>query len=362
MRLPAKSNLPPYVIAEAGVNHNGSLDMALRMVDAAKQAAAHAIKFQTFKAEKLVTQSAPKANYQRSSTGDDTNQFQMLKNLELNDSAHHQLAKHCREVGIDFLSTPFDIGSLDFLVKDLGLSTIKIPSGDITNGPLLLHAASYGCNIILSTGMSTLDEIEAALKVLALGFQSAGAIPSEKALDDAYTRCHEVLRDRVCLLHCTSEYPAPLEDVNLMAMKSMEGRFGLPVGYSDHTMGIVVPIAAAALGAVVIEKHFTLDRSLPGPDHQASLTPGELSEMVAGIMAVRVSLGNGTKAPAVSELKNRIPARRSLVAACNIRAGEIFSEKNLTLKRPGGGHSGMDYWQWIGRTADRDYAADEMVD
>jgi len=324
-----------FVIAEAGVNHNGSVERALAMIDCAADAGADAVKFQTFHADALVSRGAAKAEYQVRATGDEESQLEMVRALELDEAAHRQLVAHCRARGIEFMSTPFDPESVALLVS-LGVSRLKIPSGEITN-PLLLRAvAATALPLIMSTGMSTLDEIEAALAV-------TGA------------------RERVTLLHCTTEYPAPIGEVNLRAMATMAARFGLPVGYSDHTEGIVVASAAVALGAVVIEKHFTLDRGLPGPDHKASLEPSELRAMVAAIRAVERALGRVEKAPTPSEVKNLVVARKSLVAARAIRRGERFTPENLTTKRPGSGISAMRYDEWLGREADRDYEADELI-
>lgn len=324
-----------YVIAEAGVNHNGSIDRALAMIDCAAAAGANAVKFQTFRAADLVSRHAPKAEYQERATGREQSQLEMVRELELDESAHRRLVDHCQARGIQFLSTPFDPSSVA-LLQSLGVPLIKVPSGEITN-PLLLRAvAATGLPLIVSTGMSTLDEIERALAIL-----------------DA--------RERVTLLHCTTEYPAPLGEVNLRAMTTMAARFGLPVGYSDHTPGITVPIAAVALGATVIEKHFTLDRALPGPDHAASLEPDELTAMVAAIRATEQALGSAVKGPTAAEMKNLAVARRSLVAARAIRRGEPFTAENLTTKRPGSGVPAMEYDAWLGRLADRDYEPDELI-
>jgi N-acetylneuraminate synthase len=334
-----------FVIAEAGVNHNGSLDLAERLVDAAVEAGADAVKFQTFRAEELVSKYAPKAAYQRRTTGEAETQLAMVKKLELDDRSHERVFEHCAKAGIEFLSTPFDPVSVDALVR-LGVRRLKVPSGEITN-PLLLRAvARTGLPLIISTGMSTLEDVARALDVI------ASATPSGAP----------AARDRLTLLHCTTEYPAPLAEVNLRAMTAMSNAFGLRVGYSDHTRGTTIPIAAAALGACIVEKHFTLDRSMPGPDHAASLEPGELRDMVRAIRDVEVALGDGRKAPTASELPNMTVARRSLVAARAIAKGEAFTPENLTVKRPGGGLSAMRYDEWIGRHAARDFEADEPID
>ena len=352
-----------YIIAEAGVNHNGSLEMAQKLVDVAASAGADAVKFQTFKAENLAGRNAPKAEYQNQTTDRAESQFEMLKKLELDESAHKVLWEQCRARGIEFLSTPFDFESLDLLARQLDLPRLKLPSGEITNAPLLLAAARTGKSIILSTGMSTLGEIEIALGVLAFGYTQPTATPSIASFEEAY--CSEegqiALRKNISLLHCTTEYPTPFEDVNLRAMDTLQNAFGLSVGFSDHTEGIAIAIAAVARGASIIEKHFTLDRTLPGPDHKASLQPGELEEMVQAIREVEGALGSAIKKPAPSEVKNKTIARKSLVAACSIRKGEAFTTENLAARRPGSGVSPLHYWDWLERVADRDYQADEPV-
>lgn len=351
-----------YIIAEAGVNHNGSLEMARRLVEVAAEAGADAVKFQTFRAEKLVSRSAPKAEYQTRTTGSEESQFEMIRKLELDEAAHADLIEHSRRCGIQFLSTPFDLESVDLLAGRFDLPLLKIPSGDITNAPLLLKAACTGKPVILSTGMSTLGEVEEALGVLAFGY-GGGKDPSQAAFRAAYASpgLREALAGKVTLLHCTTEYPAPLAEVNLKVMETLKGAFGLPVGYSDHTAGIAIPVAAVALGASVIEKHFTLDRTLPGPDHKASLEPGELREMVAALRAVELALGSARKHPTPSELKNMAVARKSLVASRSLAAGETFSCGNLGVKRPGGGISPMQYFDLLGRRAAGDLAEDEQV-
>lgn len=352
------------VIAEAGVNHNGSLARARELVDAARAAGADAVKFQSFRAELLVSRSSPKAAYQQSGTPAGESQLEMLRRLELGEDEHRALIDHCAGVGIRFLSSPFDLPSLDLLVGRLGVSWVKIASGQITNAPLLLAAARARVPVILSTGMSTLEDVEAALGVLAFGYGPAGESPSRAAFLRALARPkgREHLADRVTLLHCTTEYPAPFAEVNLRAMDTMREAFALPVGLSDHTPGIAIPLAAVARGATVIEKHFTLDRGLPGPDHKASLEPGELKAMVEGIRQVEVALGDGRKVPAASELGNRAVARQSLVAAAAIKCGERFNEANLGFKRPGTGVSPLFYWDVLGTAATRDYAPDETIE
>lgn len=362
MRQPDNKHV--FVIAEAGVNHNGSLEIALQLVDAAREAGANAVKFQTFKAENLVTASARKAAYQQQTTAADETQFTMLKRLELSYEEHHRIVGHCRKLGIEFMSTAFDMESLDFLAKDLALNRLKIPSGEITNAPLLLAHARTGNDLIVSTGMATLGEVELALGVIAYGL--AGDVdvkPSVEAFQNAYrsARGQQLLKEKVTLLHCTTEYPAPMEDIDLNAMLTMRDAFGLQIGYSDHSEGIAVPIAAVALGAQVIEKHFTLDKHLEGPDHRASLEPEELREMVAAIRSVELALGDGCKGPKASELKNRTTARKSLVAARSIRKGEPFNEENLAVKRPGTGMDPFRFWELLGACASRDYEIDEAI-
>jgi N-acetylneuraminate synthase len=327
------------VIAEIGVNHNGSLELALQMIAAAVDAGADVVKLQTFSAEALTTRSAQKASYQVDRTGDGSQQ-DMLRSLQLSLEDHVRLMDECEARGVDFLSSPFDVASVDALIR-LGVAEIKIASGEITNLPLLRRVGAVGLPVLLSTGMSTMDEVEAALAALAAS-----------ALD----------RSLITLLHCTSEYPAPPEDVNLRAMVSMRERFGLPVGYSDHTDGTTIAVAAVALGARVIEKHFTLDRTMEGPDHAASLEPDRFAAMVRGIRVVERALGDGNKGPTAGELKTMRVARKSIVAARDIAAGEIFNEDNLTTKRPGTGLSPMMWDGVIGTVATRNYGADELIE
>lgn len=330
------------IIAEAGVNHNGSLELAKQLVDVAAEAGADLVKFQTFRATEIASGTATKANYQTRNEGGSAEggQLAMLERLELSAADHDALIAHCAERGIGFFSTGFDMASLDYL-RSLGFERFKVPSGEITNLPYLRKLASFGRDLILSTGMATLGEIEAALNVI----EAAG-----------------LSRSRVTVLHCTTEYPAPIEEVNLRAMTSIATAFGVPVGYSDHTNGIEVALAAVALGARVIEKHFTLDRGLPGPDHAASLEPGELEAMVCGIRKVEAALGSTQKRRTPSEARNVLVARKSIVAARAIRKGEILNDENLTAKRPGSGLSPMLWDQVIGRTAYRDFAPDEEIE
>jgi N-acetylneuraminate synthase len=350
-----------FVIAEAGVNHNGSLDLALQLVDAAASAGADAVKFQTFRADRLVTAQAAKAAYQVHNTGDDGGQLAMLRALELGPDDHHRLIARCRERGIRFMSTAFDAESLAFLLT-LDMPALKIPSGDITAAPLLLQAARARRPLIVSTGMATLGEIEAALGVIAFGLLDDGSLPpSTEAFQRAALSApgQQALRAQVRLLHCVTEYPAPPAQVNLRAMDTMSAAFGLPVGYSDHTLGTAVALAAVARGATVIEKHLTLDRALPGPDHRASIEPGEFAAMVEAIRTIEAALGAPFKGPGAAEAANRVPARRSLVAARPIRAGQLLVADDLSAKRPGDGLSPMRLWEHVGRPAARDYAADE---
>lgn len=327
------------IIAEAGVNHNGNIELARNLVDLAADSGADLIKFQTFRAERLATQTAPKANYQNKTTDQAESQYAMLKQLELSMQMHKDLIARCQKRDIGFFSTAFDIQSLNYLAS-LGAERFKIPSGEITNLPYLRHVGAFAKPLILSTGMATLGEIQAALEVL-----EAAGTP----------------RTKITVLHCNTEYPTPMRDVNLHAMCSVRDAFDVAVGYSDHTMGIEVPIAAVALGAAVIEKHLTLDRNLPGPDHKASLEPGEFATMVSAIRNIEKAMGDGIKRPSPSEAKNRPIARKSLVAAKPIQIGEQFTVENVTAKRPGSGISPMRWDEVIGQVAARDYAADELI-
>lgn len=352
------------IIAEAGVNHNGSLEMAMQLVEQAYESGADLVKFQTFKADRLLTKNIEKAAYQKVTTGHQETQYEMIKKLELSESDHLIIRDKCRELGIGFLSTPFDIESLNFLVDSCDIDYIKIPSGEITNAPLLLAAAKKGKPIILSTGMSFISDVERALSVIAFGYTNLPEQPGLASFERAYAsnQGQELLARNVILLHCTSEYPAPLEEVNLRSMDTLAAAFGLRVGYSDHTQGITVPTAAVARGAVVIEKHFTLDRSLPGPDHASSLEPHEFKAMVRAIRDVERSLGHSVKFPGGKEWANREVVRKSIVAADYIRKGEKFTEHNLTVKRAGNGISPMEIWDLIGTEADRDYVPDQIIE
>jgi N-acetylneuraminate synthase len=351
-----------FVIAEAGVNHNGSIDLALQLIDVAADAGADAVKFQTFHADLLATARAAKADYQARNTGDDGDQLAMLRRLELTEDGHHLLIARCRERRIRFMSTAFDKQSLAFL-GGLGMPAVKVPSGDITCAPLLLQAARLGLPLIVSTGMSTLGDIEDALGVLAFGMTRENEPRGIADFHAAYAdeRGRRALRERVTLLHCVTQYPAPQASVNLRAMDAMAAAFGLPVGYSDHTLGIDAALAAVARGATVIEKHFTLDRGMPGPDHKASLEPAELRRLVDGIRTIEVVLGDGVKRPDPVELPNIPIGRRGLVAAMPIARGERFTADALVAKRPAVGASPMMLWDLVGRIADRDYATDEPI-
>ncbi|TKB74924.1 MAG: N-acetylneuraminate synthase [Nitrospira sp.] len=359
------TDLRAFIIAEAGVNHNGDLNLAKQLIDVAVDAGADAVKFQTFRAEQVVSRHALKADYQTRTTDETESQFEMIRKLELSETDHGTLIAHAQARGIAFLSTPFDVPSLHLLTKRFGLQMVKIPSGEITNAPFLLAIARAAQQLILSTGMSTLAEVEAALGVLAFGFTSHATVtPQRGDFEKAFASesGQQTLRDRVTILHCTTEYPAPINEVNLRAMDNLAAAFGLPVGYSDHTLGIHVSLAAVARGARVIEKHFTMDRSLRGPDHKASLEPDELRQLVRQIREIEQALGDGIKRPTASEWKNRDAARKSLMAAKAIKAGEMFTEENLTCKRPGTGVSPSSYWLILGQTAPRSYVADEALD
>ncbi len=352
-----------YVIAEAGVNHNGSMELARDLIEVAAEAGADAIKFQTFRSEELVAEDAPKADYQTETTDAEESQAEMLHRLELSPEQHHTIAEHCADQDLQFLSTPFDAQSAQFLVDEFNVPRIKIGSGELTNGPLLLEIARLGRPVILSTGMGTLGEVEQALSVLAYGYVSDGDRPTSEELDRAFasTDGQNALDQNVTVLHCVTEYPAPVEAANLRVMDTLREAFRLPVGLSDHTEGITIPVAAVARGATLIEKHFTLDRSLPGPDHEASLEPDELYEMVQGIRNAEAALGAARKAPTDPEWKNRPVARKSLVATQTIEEGEKLTSENLGVKRPGDGTSPMRYWEYLGTTALRSYKPNEQV-
>jgi N-acetylneuraminate synthase len=357
------SNKRTYIIAEAGVNHNGSVTMAKELIDVAAECGADAVKFQTFRAEQIVSKTAAKAEYQKQTTNATESQYDMIKKLELDEDVHEILNEYCQLKGIQFLSTPFDLPSVKLLVNKFDLPYIKIPSGEITNAPFLLEIAKSNKPVILSTGMSTLGEIESALSVLTFGYLDQSQRPCIEAFRQAYSSVEgqQVLQQKVSLLHCTTEYPAPFSEVNLKAMDTLRNAFGLVVGFSDHTSGIAVPIAAVARGAAIIEKHFTLNNNLPGPDHKASLEPEELKKMVEGIRQIEDALGQSCKIPTTSESKNKVVARKSLIANRAIGKGEKFTMENLTSKRPGNGISPMYYWELLGKNAERDYEQDERV-
>lgn len=327
-----------FIIAEAGVNHNGSFELAKQLVDKAVWAGADCIKFQTFNSKNLVSKNAQKAEYQKKSTDSSESQLEMLKKLELSKEEFIELRDYCNQKGIMFLSTPFDLESIDFLAS-IGVKTWKVPSGEITNYPFLRAIGNRKESVIMSTGMCTLDEVRDAIEVL----KTFGT-------------------SDITLLHCTTEYPAPYDSVNLKAMLTLQNEFAFKVGYSDHTNGIEIPVAAVAMGATVIEKHFTLDKNMEGPDHKASLEPNELKQMVQSIKNVDAALGDGAKQPSDVEKKNIAIARKSIVAACDIKKGEMFTEENLTAKRPGNGISPMNWAEVLGKIAKRDFSEDELIE
>lgn len=326
-----------FIIAEAGVNHNGNIDLAKRMIDVASEYNVDAIKFQTFKTENLVSKMAKKAKYQNNTTDQNESQFDMIKKLELDIETHKELIEYCKNKKIMFLSTPFDLESID-LLNDLGLEIFKIPSGEITNLPYLEKIGKLKKKVILSTGMSTLNEIESALNIL-----------RENGTKD------------ITVLHCNTEYPTPMGDVNLNAMNTIKEKLNVEVGYSDHTLGIEVSIAAVSMGAKVIEKHFTLDKNMEGPDHKASLEPNELKQMVESIRNIEKAMGNGIKKPSKSEMKNIDIVRKSIVAIKKIKKGEIFTEENIYIKRPGNGISPMKWYEVLGTVATKDYDEDDLI-
>lgn len=330
-----------FIIAEAGVNHNGNLELAKKLIDVAKESGANVVKFQTGKPKNVISRFAPKAQYQIENTNSSQeSQLEMVEKLALNDKDWPILIQYCQKVGIEFLSTPFDFESIELLDK-LGMQTFKIPSGEITNLPYLRKIGKLDKKVILSTGMSNLGEIETAISILT----------------NAGTK-----RENITILHCNTEYPTPMQDVNLRAMQTIANAFHLPVGYSDHTQGIHIPIAAVAMGAKVIEKHFTLDKNMDGPDHKASLEPHELKEMIRCIREIEVALGNGIKQESESEKKNKLIARKSIVANRAIKAGEVFSEENLCVKRPANGLSPMEWDNVIGKIAKKDFDEDECIE
>jgi N-acetylneuraminate synthase len=353
------------VVAEAGVNHNGSLERALAMVDAAAKAGATTVKFQTFVPEKVVSRHADMAVYQARNTGKQQSQLEMLRQLHLDEAAHYRLFEYCRQVGIRFLSTPFDVESLDFLVDDLHVDCLKIASGEITNAPLLVAAGRSGLPLILSTGMSSLEEVRLALGALAWGMlrtKNPTDVEREFPLALEEAQGSGVLESRATLLHCTTQYPTPPDAVNLRAVQTLESEFGLRVGFSDHTTSISIASAAVALGASVVEKHFTLDRSLPGPDHAASLEPAELADLIRNIRELEQAMGDGVKTIQPTEQENVGAARKGIVAAKKISVGTRFTEANLAVKRPRTGMSPFRYWALLDQEATRDYEQDEPID
>lgn len=329
------------IIAEAGVNHNGNLEQAKKLIDVAAEAGVDFVKFQTFKADKIVTKKAGRADYQNTNTGNKDSQYDMIKKLELSEADHHHLVSYCKSKRIKFLSTGFDLESLEFL-NDLNIELFKIPSGEITNLPYLKKIASFKKPVVMSTGMADLKEVNDAFQVLIK---------------------EGLKKENITIVHCNTEYPTPMEDVNIKAMNTMGQEFNVKVGYSDHTLGIEVPIAAVALGATVIEKHFTLDRNLPGPDHRASLEPGELKAMVLAIRNIEAAIsGSGKKEPSSSEEKNKTVARKSIIAGKDIMEGEEFTEENLAIKRPGTGISPMQWEKIIGRKAGKNFKTDDLIE
>ncbi|MNC24764.1 N,N'-diacetyllegionaminic acid synthase [compost metagenome] len=346
------------------MNHNGSLELAFSLVDAAVQAGVDAVKFQTFKTENLVTKKAKQAEYQAENIGKETSQFAMLKELELSFDEFIQLKEYCDQKKIEFLSTPFDRESVDFLADELGIRTLKIPSGELTNAPFIHYIATKRKPIILSTGMADVADVTEAMSFIAHGL----AFPTNEVEIEAVREFYHTpeakkwLKDYVTILHCTTEYPTPYPNINLMAMEQLKNDFHVNIGLSDHSEGIYAAVAAVARGAGIIEKHFTTSRLLPGPDHRASLEPNELTEMVQAIRIVELSLGNGMKKPTFQEQKNQLVARKSLIAAKPISIGEIFTEENLTIKRPGSGMAPSKYWSLIGTRATKSYEEDGLID
>lgn len=359
-----KTHRKVTIIAEAGVNHNGSIQLAQDMVDVAAEAGADIIKFQTFKAKNVISRHAPKANYQIRTGKIQETQLEMALKLELSRKSYMRLKERCDKRGIKFLASPFDLDSLQFLVNDIKTDTIKIASGEITNFPLLLAIARSKKYIILSSGMATLSEIKSALCVLAYGYTYPNETPLTLNMIKSALSLHnggKAIQKYVTILHCTTEYPAEFEEINLKAMDTLRQKFKLPVGLSDHSQGIAIPIAAVARGASVIEKHFTLNKNFDGPDHAASLNPTQLAEMIISIRAVELAVGSGVKCPTNSEKKNLLIVRRSLTASRGISKGEMFTTENLTTKRPGTGISAIHYWSYLGIISSRDYLEDELI-
>ena len=351
-----------FLIAEAGVNHNGSIELAKKLIDAAVMAGADAVKFQSFVASSIVTAGASKAEYQITNTGSKESQLEMLKKLELSHSQQRELHQYCQRSGIQFLSTPFDSASLNFLTSDLGLETIKVGSGELTNAPFLFEVARLAKNIVLSTGMSTLDEVADALGVIAFVLTDSKN-PSISSFKSALASSEgkKAVTSKVTLLHCTTDYPTVPSDVNLQAMLTLREKFDCQVGFSDHSVGIHLAVAAVAMGATVIEKHLTIDRDLPGPDHKASLEPSEFKNLVDQVRDLENAFGDGIKRPTEVELKNKKIARRSLVALKAIKTGDVFTSENVSIKRPGTGRSPFEYWSLLGTKATSDIAENEVI-
>jgi len=351
-----------FLIAEAGVNHNGSIELAKKLIDAAVMAGADAVKFQSFVASSIVTAGASKAEYQITNTGSKESQLEMLKKLELSHSQQRELHQYCQRSGIQFLSTPFDTASLNFLTADLGLETIKVGSGELTNAPFLFEVARLAKNIILSTGMSTIDEVADALGVIAF-VMTDSKNPSVSSFKSALASSEgrKAVTSKVTLLHCTTDYPTVPRDVNLQAMLTLREKFDCQVGFSDHSVGIHLAVAAVAMGATVIEKHLTIDRDLPGPDHKASLEPNEFKNLVDQVRDLENAFGDGIKRPTEVELKNKKIARRSLVALKAIKTGDVFTSENVSIKRPGTGRSPFEYWSLLGTKATSDIAENEVI-
>lgn len=361
---------PVLIIAEAGVNHNGSIDRAIEMVEVAKRAGADIVKFQTFSADKLASKDAKLADYQRKGDDDNRSQWDLLKGLELSHEEFARLRDHCKKIGIGFLSTGFDLDELRFLIDELEIPLVKIPSGDITFAPVLVQAGESNLPVIVSTGMAVLDEIREALKFIAWGYARANGLvaadakPLAAALDANYARedVRAIMLEKVTILHCTTQYPAELDILNLNAIGLIADEFGLPVGYSDHSLGTIASVIAVGMGATVIEKHFTLDKSLEGPDHEASLDPVELASLVSQIREATRALGERKKEPAPIELANKAVVRRSLVAKRDIAAGAVITEDDLECRRPLGGRTSADFYEVVGTPAARSYSAGEYVD
>ncbi|MCF8067735.1 MAG: N-acetylneuraminate synthase [Desulfobacterales bacterium] len=351
-----------FIIAEAGVNHNGSVALAKKLIDIAAEAGADAIKFQTYKTEELLSKNAPKAAYQNKNTPLNESQFEMLKNYELDSKAHYELFKYSQRKKISFISSPFDNESID-LLSQIGVDFIKIASGEIINAPLLLKASRTHIPIILSTGMATLGEIESALSIIAFGRIHESSYPTGTSLVNTYhsSDAQNILKENVSILHCTTDYPASFEHTNLHTIRSLSDTFGLKTGFSDHTKGIAISIAAVACGARIIEKHITTDKTLPGPDHSASIEPNDLKNMVLSIRQVEKSLGSIQKQISTPELTNRLIVRKSIMASRKIKKGDIFTDKNLLIKRPGNGISPLKYWDLIGKTSSKSYNVDDLI-